>query len=99
MNDPKRLLEEGTTELERSLLSAVSAEQPSHEHRMRVREAMGIDAAPPASGVTTTDPNAMAKTETTNAASVLAFLVGMPTTVRRSPLQSANLSAGARTRV
>jgi hypothetical protein len=54
VNDPKRLLEEGPTELERSLLKAVSAEVPSHEHRMRVREAMGLGAGPaPASAAPT----------------------------------------------
>jgi hypothetical protein len=54
LNDPKRLLEEGPTELERSLLSAVAAEQPSAEHRMRVREAMGLaDAGAPASAART----------------------------------------------
>jgi hypothetical protein len=54
LNDPKRLLEEGPTELERSLLSAVAAEQPSSEHRMRVREAMGLaDAGGPASATRT----------------------------------------------
>lgn len=46
MNDPKRLLEEVPTELERSLLKAVAAEEPSPEHRMRVREAMGLAPGP-----------------------------------------------------
>jgi hypothetical protein len=54
VNDPKRLLEEESTELERSLLRAVGGEGPSEEHRARVRQAMGIGAAPvPASAATT----------------------------------------------
>jgi len=53
VNDPKRLLEEAPSELERSLLKAVAAEQPSQDHRLRVREAMVLGSSvAPASAAT-----------------------------------------------
>jgi hypothetical protein len=42
MNDPERLLQDGPSALEADLLRSVAAERPTFEHRMRVRQAMGI---------------------------------------------------------
>jgi hypothetical protein len=63
VNDPKRLVEEGPTELERSLLKAVAVEQPSAEHRMRVRQAMGLGpGAAPASAATAASSDPLGNT-------------------------------------
>jgi hypothetical protein len=42
VRDPKRLLSEQPTDLERTLLYAASKERPSFEHRQQLRRALGL---------------------------------------------------------
>src|SRR5258706_14732354 len=42
MSDPTRLLQDAPSELEAELLRSVATERPTFEHRVRVRQAMGL---------------------------------------------------------
>jgi hypothetical protein len=93
VNDPVRLLQDAPSELETELLRSVATERPTFEHRVRVRQAMGLAAGgslAPSAGISSLGASKMAIAGLV-AAGAIAALIARGTFSRESPAPSATL--------